>query len=334
MPDWLEKLKPSLRERVHRQSMPDPSTPMLATLTDERFSSPDWIFERKIDGERCLASSKPQRTRLTSRNDKTLNESYPELVEAIAGQRARSFIVDGEIVAFDGKLTSFARLQGRMNLADARAIRDCNIAVYLYLFDLLYLDGYSIECLPLRARKSLLKSQFDFADPVRFTVHHNTRGKACFSDACRRGWEGLIAKRADARYTHGRSTNWLKFKCVNSQEFVICGYTEPRGSRQGFGALLLGYYENDELRYAGKVGTGFNEPLLLSLEHTLESRERESNPFDRFPNDNSPRTHWVRPALVAEIGFTEWTRAGRLRHPRFLGLRRDKEAREVRRERA
>lgn len=305
---------------------------MLATLTSERFSSKDWIFERKLDGERCLAFCRNDGPELLSRNRKGLNGSYPELVEVLAGQPARRFIVDGEIVAFEGKLTSFSRLQGRIGKSDPTAARKSNIKVYYYLFDLLYLDDYSVDRLPLRERKNLLRRRFAFTGPLRFTPHRNADGEAVFADACRRGWEGLIAKRADAPYVHDRSRDWLKFKCAHGQELVICGYTEPSGTRVGFGALLLGYYEGGSLRYAGKVGTGFDEPTLESLAGRLERLERDESPYAGAPHVGGT-PHWVEPELVAEIGFTEWTRSGRLRHPRFLGLRRDKSARNVHRER-
>lgn len=310
---------------------PEWTEPMLAVLTDKRFSDPGWIYERKLDGERVLAFRDGDRIRLMTRNRNEVSDTYPELAEALSGQPARDFVADGEVVAFDGNVTSFSRLQGRMQIADAEAARRSRIAVHFYIFDLLHLDGHDLTGLPLRDRKAILSRTFRFEDPLRYTPHRNEDGEAYFEEACRKGWEGLIAKDAEAGYTHGRSRDWLKFKCARGQELVIVGFTEPRGRRKGFGALLLGYYEGDRLRYAGKVGTGFDDTFLEDFRATLDARERETPPVD---DDIDEDAHWVEPDLVAEIGFTEWTTAGRLRHPRFLGLRRDKPAEDVTREEA
>lgn len=310
---------------------PEWTEPMLAVLTDKRFSDPGWIYERKLDGERVLAFRDGDRIRLMTRNRNEVSNTYPELAEALSGQPAREFVADGEVVAFDGNVTSFSRLQGRMQIADAEAARRSRIAVHFYIFDLLHLDGHDLTGLPLRDRKAILSRAFRFEEPLRYTPHRNEDGEAYFEEACRKGWEGLIAKDAEAGYTHGRSRDWLKFKCARGQELVIVGFTEPRGRRKGFGALLLGYYEGDRLRYAGKVGTGFDDTFLEDFRATLDARERETPPVD---DDIDEDAHWVEPDLVAEIGFTEWTTAGRLRHPRFLGLRRDKPAEDVTREEA
>jgi bifunctional non-homologous end joining protein LigD len=332
MTDWRDDLDPRSRGALQRSRMPKWTQPMLATLTDARFSSPDWIFERKLDGERCLVFRRKSRLHLLSRNRQQLNDTYPELIEALAGQPAEHYIVDGEIVAFDGNTTSFSRLQGRIGIHTPEQAGASGIKVYLYLFDVLYLDHYDTTGLPLRARKQLLRRRFDFSDPLRFTLHRNADGEQLYRDACRKGWEGLIAKRADSPYQRSRSRHWLKFKCVNRQELVIGGYTDPKGSRGGFGALLLGYYEDDALRYAGKVGTGFDKDTLQQLGDRLAALTRKTCPYAETPPDAGSSLHWVTPKLVAEIGFTEWTDDRRLRHPRFLGLRRDKPARKVVRE--
>ncbi len=168
---------------------------------------------------------------------------------------------------------------------------------------------------------------------MRFTPHRNGDGLDYFHEACDKGWEGLIAKRADAPYRHDRSKDWLKFKCGNRQEFVIAGFTEPGGSRVGFGALVLGYYEKDALVYAGRVGTGFDDELLEDLRAKMDRMSRETTPFDRLPDGADDKdVHWITPKLVGEVAFTEWTDAGELRHPRFMGLRDDKEPEDVRRE--
>jgi DNA ligase D-like protein (predicted ligase) len=328
----LERLLRDGDPRLRRRPQPDWIQPMLATLTENRFSDSDWMFERKLDGVRCLVLRRGKRVSLRSRNRKTINNHYPELAEAIGRQSPDRFIADGEIVAFEGGQTSFSRLQGRMQLQDPGAARRTGIAVYLYLFDLLYLDRYETVRVALRERKRLLREALSFSGPLRFMSHRNAQGEACYREACRRGWEGVIAKRASAAYRHGRSPDWLKFKCVNQQELVIVGFTDPHGKRRRLGALLVGYYEDGKLRYAGKVGTGFDKRTLERLGDRLERLERDSSPLDG-PSPRERGVHWVRPELVAEIGFTEWTRDGRLRHPRYLGLRTDKPAQDVVRER-
>ncbi|HWO42998.1 MAG TPA: non-homologous end-joining DNA ligase [Candidatus Eisenbacteria bacterium] len=306
---------------------------MLATLTDKPFSDPNWIFEPKLDGVRCLAFRKEKAIRLLSRNQKNLNQTYPEIEQALEEQARGQFIVDGEIVAFDGEVTSFARLQGRMHIGKADEARRNPIKVYYCLFDLLYLDGYDTTRVPLKYRKTLLKGALQFGDRLRYVHHRNTEGEAYLDEACRKGWEGLIAKQADSPYLQGRTTSWLKFKCVQRQEFVIGGYTDPQGSRIGFGALLVGYYEDGKFRYAGKVGTGYTDQTLRELSKKLYSLEQRCSPFFKA-KIREKNVHWVAPKLVAEIGFTEWTEDKRLRHPRFLGLRTDKRAEHVFRERA
>ena len=301
--------------------LPERVEPMKAVLTDEPFSDPGWIFERKLDGIRCVAIKDEGRVRLVSRNNLSLDARFPEPAAVLGGRPAARFVVDGEIVAFEGSRTSFARLQQR---------GEREVPVFLYLFDLLHLAGQDTTALPLRARKRLLRRALTFAGPVRLTPHRNRDGEELFREACRRGWEGLIAKRADAPYTPGRSRDWLKFKCSAEQELVIGGYTAPRGSRTELGALLLGHYEDGRLRYAGKVGTGFTQATLRDLAARLEPLRRDDSPFADPVRERDAT--WVEPRLVAQVGFTEWTRDGRLRHPRFLGLREDKAAEEVVRE--
>ena len=328
----LETLGPEERARLRRRRQPRRLEPMKAVLHDRPFSDPDWIYERKLDGVRCLAYRDSDGVRLMSRTDKLLNPSYPELVEALEREPCRDFVVDGEIVAFSGRVTSFSRLQGRMQIADPKRARRTGVAVYLYLFDLLHLDGHEMTALPVRARKRLLRKALSFEGPVRFLSHRNRDGEELFKDACRRGLEGLIAKRADAPYRRTRSTDWLKLKCSHEQELVIGGFTAPRGKRTDFGALLVGYYEDGTLRYAGKVGTGFDQRTLSDLGARMRELERDRPPFgDVHPVPKG--THWIEPRLVGQFAFSEWTRDGRLRHPRYLGLRNDKSPREVVRER-
>jgi DNA ligase D-like protein (predicted ligase) len=304
---------------------------MLATISEERFTREGWLFERKLDGERCLAFCRGRDLRLLSRNRKRLNEKYPEIAEAFRQQEIDTFIADGEIVAFKGRITSFARLQQRMQLERPSAELLRTTPVWLYLFDLLYLDRYDTRRVPLRYRKELLHNCFDFQHSLRFVEHRDREGEACYREACRRGWEGVIAKNGDSAYVSKRTRDWLKFKCSREQEFVIGGYTDPRGGRIGFGALLVGYYLRGRLQYSGRVGTGFDHALLLRLRRQLVRLETATCPF---ASDGLPRrgVHWVKPNLVAQIGFTEWTPEGKLRHPRFLGLRDDKRPEDVVRE--
>jgi DNA ligase D-like protein (predicted ligase) len=326
-----DRLPDELRAVLRDEKVPDWRAPTLATLTDERFSDPQWIFERKLDGVRCLAFRDGDRLRLLSRNRQALNGTYPELVEALATQEQLRFVVDGEIVAFEGRRTSFAKLQGRLGVTDPEAALASGIPVFYYVFDLLHLDGKATTALPLISRKRMLRKAFAFDDPLRFTTHRVKNGEAAFAAACQRGDEGVIAKRADAPYEGSRSKNWLKFKCVRDQEFVIGGYTAPKGSRVGLGALLVGYHDGRDLVYAGKVGTGFDDATLRNLHERLSGIERQAPAFTRG-QVREPGAHWVRPEMVAQIAFTEWTRDGKLRHPRYTGVRTDKKPDEVVRE--
>jgi bifunctional non-homologous end joining protein LigD len=275
-----------------RRAQPRRAVPMLAVLTEERFSSKEWIFERKLDGERCLAFRRGATVRLASRTQRRLNDTYPEIAEALRAPDCDDFVVDGEVVAFEGAQTSFARLQQRMQLRDPERARRSGVRVFYYLFDLLFLDGEDVTGLPLRERKALLRRTLAFADPLRYLAHRNAEGQRFYREACRKGWEGLIAKRADSPYRHERSREWLKFKCANEQEFVIGGYTDPGGKRIGFGALLVGYYDRrGGLRYAGKVGTGYSGAVLRDLGGRLARLEQDEPPFAR---DRLPRSavHW------------------------------------------
>jgi bifunctional non-homologous end joining protein LigD len=330
--DYFAQLGPDARRRLRRSAQPDWVAPMLATLTDRRFSDAGWLFERKLDGERCLAFRKGPEVRLLSRTRRQLGRTYPEIADALASQHADDFVVDGEIVAFEGRRTSFGRLQQRLGITDPQVARRSPVRVYYYVFDLLHLDGYDTTALGQRDRKSLLRQALKFTDPLRFTTHRNTNGEAYFAQACANGWEGVIAKRADAPYVSRRSGDWLKFKCSAGQEMVIGGFTEPAGSRVGLGALLVGYYDGADLVYAGKVGTGYSHATLRDLRRRLDRLETKRSQFRRG-RIVERGVHWVHPELVGEVLFSEWTRDGKLRHPRFVGLRNDKRPREVVRER-
>jgi bifunctional non-homologous end joining protein LigD len=305
---------------------------MLATLTDRRDFGADWLLERKFDGERCVARKSGRDVRLESRTAKDLTGTYPEVRAAVASQRSRGLVLDGEVVAYDGEQTSFTRLQQRLGTTKPSPDQVSAYPVVFCVFDLLEVDGVDLRRRPLLDRRARLSRAIRSSPALQLSEAWRDHSQRRFAQACRAGWEGLIAKRAEAPYVPGRSRDWLKLKCVSEQEFVIGGYTDPAGSRTDFGSLLVGYYEDGALRYAGRVGTGYTAVTLRDLGARLRALETPASPFvDARP---MPRgTHWARPELVAQIGFAEWTNAGRLRQPRFLGLRDDKRAAEVVRER-
>ena len=311
--------------------------PQLATLTHERFSLPQWIYERKLDGERCLAFIDRSGVRLMSRNQQDITSRFPEIAAALTDERPANpehpgLIVDGEVVAFEGSQTRFGQLQQRLGIASPSPELLRQVPVYYYLFDVMYAEGRDTRSMPLLDRKKVLERSLAFADPLRFTEHRVGDGEPYWEQACRDGWEGLVVKRADAPYAAGRNRNWLKFKCQNAQEFVIGGFTDPQRSRVGFGALLLGYFDDaGDLVYAGKVGTGFNARTLRDLHAKLVLLETGRSPFSKGKPPGRG-VHWVQPRLVGEVTFSEWTRDGELRHPSYQGLRDDKSAQEVVRE--
>jgi DNA ligase D-like protein (predicted ligase) len=289
---------------------------MKAVLSADRPAGDEWVFERKLDGIRCLAV-KNGRTKLYSRNQLAQNDRYPDIAAALDADKADGFVIDGEAVAFVGDHDRFGGGEGAV--------------LFYYVFDVLFADGRDVRSLPLEERRVILEKLLRWRDPLRTTDQMTGDGADLLADACRDGWEGLIAKRLGTRYVSTRSRDWLKLKCKHEQELVIGGYTAPRGSRTDLGALLVGHFEGDRLRYAGKVGTGFTHARLRELAEKLAPLVRESSPFE--PEKAIPRTAtWVEPELVAQVAFMEWTPDGRLRHPSFLGLRFDKAAREVVRE--
>jgi DNA ligase D-like protein (predicted ligase) len=288
--------------------------PMKAVLTQDRPGGPEWVFERKLDGIRCLAVKDRGRTRLYSRNELSLNERYAPLAAAVAAAPADNFVIDGEAVAFVGGRDRFGGGDGG--------------ELFYYVFDLLFADGRDVRSLALEERRAVLEGVLRWRDPLRVTEQMTGDGAALLTQACRDGWEGLIAKRLGTTYVSTRSRDWLKLKCTRAQELVIGGFTAPRGSRTDLGALLVGHFDGDRFRYAGKVGTGFTGATLRELSERLAPLVRETSRFE--PEKGIPRAAtWVEPELVAEIAFMEWTSDGRLRHPSFLGLRFDKPAREV-----
>jgi DNA ligase D-like protein (predicted ligase) len=289
---------------------------MKAVLSADRPSGEEWVFERKLDGIRCLAVKDRGRTRLYSRNELSLDDRYPSVAAALDADPADGFVLDGEAVSFVGGRDRFGAEGGEL---------------FYYAFDVLVAGGRDVRSLPLEERREVLAGVVAWKDPLRVTDQMTGDGAALLATACRDGWEGLIAKRRGTPYVSTRSRDWLKLKCTRAQELVIGGFTAPRGSRTDLGALLVGHFEGDRLRYAGKVGTGFKRDTLRDLSERLKPLVRETSPF--APEKGIPRAAtWVEPELVAQVAFMEWTSDGRLRHPSFLGLRCDKSARDVVRE--
>ena len=289
-------------------SPPDWIEPMAATLTAERFTDPAWTFERKLDGIRMLAFKHGWRVRLFSRNRLSLVDAYRPVADAVARLPIEDGILDGEATGAWGR-------QGRADY---------------HVFDVLWLNGRDVRALTLEARRALL-DDIPFHLPIARVKPLD--GPEPWARACRAGWEGVIAKRLDSLYESRRSRHWLKMKCEASQELVIGGFTDPRGRRVGLGALLVGYFEGPDFLFAGKVGTGFDTALLLSLRERLDRLRVSSPPFTKGVGLPRAGAHWVRPEVVVQVAFIEWTVHGKLRHPRLLGLRIDKAARQVTRER-
>ena len=305
--------------------------PMAATLArPDESPSGDWRFERKLDGVRVVAYCDGDDVRLLSRNRIRQEDVYPEVVDALRDGLALPAVVDGEVVAFAGDVTSFELLQQRMHVHDEARSRRSSVPVTYLAFDLLWLAGRDVRSLPWRDRRTLLEQVLEVDEVVRLTEVLEGDPDVLRARARAEGWEGLIAKRADSTYQGRRSRDWLKLKVVREQEMVVVGFTEPSGGRLHLGALLLGYHDGDRLRFGGKVGTGFTAAVLKDLRARLDPLEVAVPPVDDPPRE--PTAHWVRPELVAQVGFGEWSAAGRLRHPRYKGLREDKDPAAVVRE--
>jgi bifunctional non-homologous end joining protein LigD len=282
-------------------SFPDWIEPMAATLTDERFSGPEWIFERKLDGIRLLAFKKGSDVRLLSRN--RLPQDIPAVAGAIADLPVTEAILDGELTWERGAY---------------------------HVFDVMWLDGRDVTGLPLVERRALLGGL-----PLRAPLERvlELDEATPWERACSEGWEGVIAKRRDSLYEQRRSPHWLKMKCEASQELVVGGFSDPQGARVGLGALLVGYFDQEDFVFAGKVGTGFDRKLLLELRARLDALEIPETPFTRAVGLPRVRAHWVRPEIVVQVAFIEWTSHGKMRHSRLIGMRDDKAPRDVVRER-
>jgi len=277
---------------------------MAATLTQKRFTGPEWIFERKLDGIRVLAFKNGADVQLLSRNKLPLNGSYPAVVDAVAQLPVREVVLDGEATG----------AWGRQGDAD------------YHVFDILWIDGRDVTSLPLDDRRALL-ARLPLTRPLAHVAALDD--PAPWERACREGWEGVIAKRRDAPYEHRRSPHWLKMKCELTQDLVVGGFTDPQGARVGLGALLVGYFDGDDLVFSGKVGTGFDTRLLLDLRARLDALAIPKSPFTKATGLPRLRAHWARPEIVVEVAFIEWTGYDKLRHPRLLGVRDGRPAREV-----
>lgn len=314
--------------------------PMKAKLVESPPATGDWLYELKFDGIRLIAAKVEEKVSLLSRNKNDLSARFPEIVEAIRNLSVRECVTDGEVVALDEKgRSSFQLLQ-------AREMEGRNSPVYFYAFDLLQLDGKSLVSLPLEARKNVLeKLCADAGNPIRYSGAIGGDAKRLLEEVKRRGLEGIIGKQRNSVYEPGRRSGvWIKLKCVEQQEFIIGGYTPPQGARKHFGAILVGYYENKKLVFAGKVGTGFTAKSLAVLHKKFRVEERADWPFVDLPSKQDgqwvqgitpsmmKKMHWVNPKFVAEIKFAQWTRDGKLRAPVFLGLREDKKPSDVVRE--
>ena len=314
--------------------------PMKAKLVEKPPATGDWIYELKFDGIRLITVKRDEKVSLLSRNQNDLNARFPEIVEAVKNLPARECVIDGEVVALDEEgRSSFQLLQ-------AREMEGRKSPIYFYAFDLLQLNGKSLIGLPLEARKNVLEKLCAGAgDPVRYSGAVGSDAKRLLEEVKRRGLEGIIGKQRTSVYEPARRSGaWIKLKCVNEQEFVIGGYTPPQGARKYFGAVMVGYYDNNKLVFAGKVGTGFTAKSLSMLHKKFQKEARDDCPFVDLPSKQNgqwvlgitpsmmKKMHWVNPKFVAQIKFAEWTRDGKLRAPVFLGLREDKKPTDIIRE--
>lgn len=311
--------------------MPDKIVLQLATLVKKPPEGSQWLHEIKFDGYRILCRIEGGRARLITRGDQDWTGRMSTIAAAAGKLGVESAVLDGEVVALlPNGVSSFQALQNAFQ-------ENRQAALVYYVFDLLYLDGHDLRSAALEKRKSILADVLGHETSrgvIRFAEDIDESGEQFFAEACRVGLEGIISKRRDRPYLGGRGYDWVKIKCVRREEFVIGGFTDPEGARHGLGALLVGYYRADrQLVYAGKVGTGFNDRLLVELRKRLDGMSQDKSPFVDFPARLKPRkAHWVRPELVGQVEFSSWTDDGRLRHPSFQGLREDKPAASVRRD--
>jgi len=315
---------------ARKARMPEVIHPMLATLVDEPFSDPEWIFETKWDGFRSICFVKDGKARFVSRNQIEMTAQYPELAGVGKQVEAKQAILDGEIVALDQDgMPRFQLLQPRVGRKSGlQSLRGKGKIVY-YVFDLLYRDGYDLMPCSVVERKAVLEQILRPAGFIKLSEHIEGDGEAFFKQIEKFHLEGMIAKRAASPYVQKRSSDWLKVKTIQRSEVVIGGYTEPRGARSYFGALVVGLYKERELHYVAHVGGGFNQQTLAEIYQLMQPLKTKQSPFVDAPKTNEP-VQWLKPKLVAEVKFSEWTADARLRHPVFIGLRNDKKPEDCR----
>ena len=304
----------------------------LATLVEAVPVGDDWVHEIKFDGYRLLANLRAGKVNLVTRGAQDWSARFPRLVEALQTVEVKTAVFDGEVVVLDERgVSDFQLLQNALS-------NGASAPTQYFAFDLLYLDGHDLRRLPLVERKKHLQAVLGSSAKQRKAIHYCDhvvgRGEIFYTQACQLGLEGVVSKRGHQPYVGRRTRDWLKTKCSRQQEFVIGGFTDPAGSRQALGALLLGVHEDGHFVYTGKVGTGFTRESLVQMRKRLAPLSRAASPFADIPRAEARGVHWVRPELVAEVRFTGFTRDGRLRHPAFRGLREDKRPQEVIRERA
>jgi bifunctional non-homologous end joining protein LigD len=310
--------------------MPAEIKPMLATLVDEPFSDPDWIFETKWDGFRSICFIRNGDARFVSRNQIEMTGQYPELAKLAKQVDAREAILDGEIVALDKDgMPRFQLLQNKLRIRSGSYAQATSATIVYFVFDLLYLDGHDLRNCSAVERKAALAKILRPAGFVKVSEHIAGEGQAFFREIEKFHLEGMIAKRADSKYLPRRSTDWLKVKTIMRAEVVVAGYTEPRGTRSYFGALVCGLYRGGELHYVAHTGGGFNEKVLASIYKLMQPLRIKKSAFVKPPKTNEP-VQWIKPALVAEVKFSEWTADNRLRQPVFVGLREDKDPKDCR----
>jgi bifunctional non-homologous end joining protein LigD len=321
---------PAKLTNARKAVMPqEPIRPALATLSQEPpTDEATWLYEIKFDGIRTLAYIDGAKTKLFARSGRDISREYPELAALAKQVRAKRAILDGEIVVLDrdGR-SNFQRLQARFGVQNPPRELQQQAPPTYYLFDLLYCDGYDLRRTPLIERKKLLTEIVRVTDDVRISEHHTGEGRKLFAVAMKKGLEGIIGKRAQSAYPDGRSTEWMKFKGVQEIDGVIGGWTSPRGSREFFGSLLVGLYEGKELQFVGGVGTGYTREVEKSVYEKLQKLATKKSPFTPEPRTRE-EAHWVKPTMVARVGYAEWTSDRQLRQPRFLGIQPDRNPRE------
>lgn len=319
----LSRKTPKKTSQAIQEAMPKHISPQLSTLVDQPPTTSEWLHETKFDGYRLICFINKKTIKLMTRNNLDWTDKFPVIVAAIKKLKLSNAILDGEIVALDAnKKDDFQLLQNTIH-------HELGKKIYYYIFDIIYYDGYDISNVPLIERKKLLEQLISGKSSIiKYSKHIQGRGNTVFKNACKNKLEGIISKKIDSPYIQSRTKNWLKVKCVKRQEFVILGFTAPQGQRSFFGSLILGYYDQGKLKYCGKVGTGFTETSLEDVAKLLNKYRISNSTLDKYPSELR-RSTWVKPVLIAEIEFTQWTSDGVLRHPSFKGLRQDKPAKKI-----